>query len=260
MKSEHPSFLFSIHIGCTETYRTYEEYLSHVDRVTQGVLRLLKPLDLHPRVELRRRIENTGGPSEWMDVLLAHDTQQDFIADLERSLGSDLTRMEIEKSAVLTSVQLATRQLRHFMHRRVLPSIEFIELTKKLPKTSGVIALGMRSAKGEKTLTIRYASGQTDVSPIPNRRMSAITEICYDLTFKPLLVGQHRASVQLCSASKREIGLAANPIIAHWSADMPPDWSTRIVTAMENSQWMTCDFRVVQGSTGMPKRLLLNST
>jgi hypothetical protein len=195
-----------------------------------------------------------------MDVWLKQCAQLDFLTDLEDSLGSDLTLLKIEQAAAVKTLQFSTRQLQHFMHRRVWRSAEFLDLTHKIQTASGVIALGQRFPIGPKTVTIRYPSGNTDVTTIPNRRTSAVTEERYDLTFKPLLIGLQSASVRLCSLSRRTIGVQSKPIPIHWAAHLQPDWSTRMIIAMKNQEWITCGFRLVKGSTGAPKSLLLTSS
>ena len=251
------SFLFSIHIGVTQLYPTYEDYLNHVDRVCRGVQRILKPLKLQSKVEFHRRVEHGEGSSEWMDVRLAQSDQFDLLRVLESSIGSDHTFQTLESASIERHVRQAARHLQQLMHRRVWQSADFLSLISMTSTASGVMALGHQSARGNRIVEIRYPSGQTDVSPVPNRLTSALADEKYDLIYTPLLIGIENALVQLTSTSKTAIGSKkSQPIRIIWSSLAQPDCFSSLIEPMKNREWISGRFRVIRGQTGAPKCLI----
>lgn len=250
-------FLFSVHIGVTQLYPTYQDYLRHVDRVQRGILRILTPLKLHNSVELHRRIEHGEMSNEWMEVRLESSGQHDFIREFEASIGSDHTLMTLESAVVERHIRKAAQHLQQLMHRRIWQSADFLNLVSVSSTASGLMALGHQSSRGTPTVEIRYPSGQTDVSPAPHRMTSALAEEQYDLTYTPLLVGIENALVRLSSTSKTEIGSKSRPIRVAWSPFTHPDCFSNLISSMEKREWVSSRFQVVRSQTGIPKCLVL---
>lgn len=196
-----------------------------------------------------------------MDVRLAQTHQFDLLHVLEISIGSDHTFETLESASIERHVRQAARHLQQLMHRRVWQSADFLSLISMESTTSGMMALGHQSALGNRTVEIRYPSGQTDVSPVPSRLTSALADEKYDLIYTPLLVGIENALVRLSSPSKTAIGSKkSQPIRITWSSLVQPDCFSSLIESMKNREWISGSFRVVRGQTGAPKCLLLATT
>lgn len=195
--------------------------------------------------------------NEWMDVRLESCDQRDFIRDLEASIGSDHTFLTLESAFVERHIQKAAQHLQKLMYRRVWQSADFLNLISESSTASGLMALGHKSSRGTPTVEIRYPSGLTDVSPVPNRMTSALAEEQYDLIYTPLLVGIERALVRLSSTSKAEICSKSRAIRVAWSSFTHPDCFSNLITSMKKREWVSSSFQVVRGQTGSPKCLIL---
>lgn len=244
----------------TQLYPTYQDYLSHVDRVHRGIHRILRPLKLHSSVELHRRIDPGEVASEWMDVRLVQSDQFDFLRELEISIGSDHTLMTLECASVERHVRQAIQHLQQLMHRRVWQSADFLNLINMASTASGMMALGHQSTRGNAAIEIRYPSGQTDVSPVPNRLTSALADERYDLIYTPMLIGLESALVRLTAMSSRAIGSRLKTSRIVWSSLMHPECFSNLADSMKKREWISGCFLVERGQTGAPKRLMLTST
>lgn len=244
----------------TQLYPTYQDYLSHVDRVHRGIHRVLHPLKLHSSVELHKRIDPGEMASEWMDVRLVQSVQLDFLRELEMSIGSDHTLMTLECASVEQHVRQAIQHLQQLMHRRVWQSADFLNLINMAPTSSGMMSLGHHATRGNASIKIRYPSGQTDTAPVPNRLTSALADKRYELIYTPLLIGLESALVQLTSMSSAAIGSKSKKIRIAWSSHMHPEYFSNLIASMKKREWTSSCFLVECGRTGAPKRLVLTST
>jgi hypothetical protein len=248
-------FIFSVHLGPSNQISEVTGYLEHLVQVQAGVLQLLKPLCRQTEVSMYKRTCTEN--SEWLDVHLNEGAQLSFVDELERSIDSRLTHLDIEHNAAEQLTAQALRTIRELQVRRTWRSAEFLDLVHRRTSSRDLVAVGRKLQTGERNVQVLFARGQTSRANVPSRRFSAICDESVELQFRLTHVGFDRAFVALSESAKHRITARSRRIEITWHESIGDTMSDRLFQAAKTRTWITAQCKVVVNGGGVPKSLLL---
>lgn len=249
--------LFSIRVGQTSLSPELDDYLDRLSRVRQGIFDLLKPIGLIGQLVLKKKVCHEN--YEWLDVSLTPGTQLNFMTELEESLDSELTELDIECQNALAHTRQVLRLLRELHARMIWQAPDFLDAICCHERASKVANIGRQMDSGEGSVQIQFAQGQTAIANLPNRRFSAMQGEPVQLLFRADQVGLNSAIIRLSKDAQRRIGARCRRIEASWHDPFNYEMSERIYTAAIKQNWITARCRVVINGAGKPKGLLIES-
>jgi len=249
--------LFSVRVGQTSLTPDLNDYLDRLTKVRQGVINLLKPIGLHNHLRMQKRVCQEG--LEWLDIGLSTGSQLTFLNDLEESLGSNLTELDIECQIARNHTHQILQRLRDLHLRKIWQAADFLDKVYPRDNASKVANIGRQMDSGDGSVQIQFAQGQTATANVPNRRFSAMHGEPVQLLCRPDQVGLNSAVLRLSKNAQHRIGASCRRIEATWHDPFSYEMSERIYTAAKKQSWITARCRVVVNGSGKPKGLLIET-
>lgn len=247
--------LFSILVGPVDLAPPLDLFLHQLSRLQKGVFKLIEPLGLHGKVEVHRTV--CSERKEWLEVRLAEGRQMSLLDELEQSLGSDATALDIECRVARAYVADSMRTLRELQIRRVWKAGEFLSHIGQRQMVAPITAMGRSLQDENGILSIRATDGQTSTTQVPHRGFSAVASNTVDLLFLPAQVGIDKAIVALEKQAKRQVRSKTRRIEISWHSGMGEQISDQLFTAAKSHRWVRARCGIVVNSQGEAKALLM---